>query len=184
MFSDFFYRLHNRLSDVVIVPGAKDFRMMTRPMVNAILAMPEYNRFSKGIFSWVGFKTLWLEMDPVPRPLGTSKWSFWGLTAYALDGITAFSTAPLQLASWMGLLFCLLAVALIGVVVVKTILWGDPVAGFPTLISTVMFLGGVQLFTIGVLGQYIARTYLETKGRPLYIIREVNPGDGEQMDRV
>jgi glucosyltransferase len=179
-FSNLFYWLHNRISNITIVPGARDYRMMTRPMVDAILSLTEYNRFTKGIFSWVGFNTYWLEMESIDREKGSSKWSFFSLASYAFDGITAFSTSPLQMASWVGLFFCFVAVVMIVVVVAKTLLWGDPVAGFPTLISTVMFLGGIQLFCIGLLGQYLARTYLETKNRPHYIIRETGASASEE----
>jgi glycosyltransferase involved in cell wall biosynthesis len=162
----------SKISDAHIVDGARDFRLMTRQMVDAILSLSEYNRFSKGIFSWVGFKTKWLEYENVERIAGQTKWSFWNLFLYSLEGITAFSTVPLVLASVFGFVFCAAAFVLICVVIVKTLLWGDPVAGYPSLMSVVLFIGGVQLFTIGILGQYLAKTYLEAKNRPLYIVKE------------
>ena len=172
LFAHGFYKLMSKISDAHIVDGARDFRLMTRQMVDAVLSLCEYNRFSKGIFSWVGFRTKWLEYENSPRVAGQTKWSFWKLFLYSLEGITAFSTVPLVLASVFGFVFCAAAFVLICVVIVKTILWGDPVAGYPSLMSVVLFIGGVQLFTIGILGQYLAKTYLEAKNRPLYIVKE------------
>ncbi|HOT62561.1 MAG TPA: glycosyltransferase family 2 protein [Treponemataceae bacterium] len=172
LFAHAFYKLMSKISDAHIVDGARDFRLMTRQMTDAILSLAEYNRFSKGIFSWVGFRTKWLEYENVERVAGQTKWSFWKLFLYSLEGITAFSTVPLVLASVFGFVFCFAAFVLAAVVIVKTIIWGDPVAGYPSLMSVVLFIGGVQLFTIGILGQYIAKTYLEAKGRPVYIVRE------------
>jgi len=174
IFAHSFYRLMSRISDAHIMDGARDFRLMTRQMVDAILSLTEYNRFSKGIFSWIGFKTKWMEYENVERVAGQTKWSFWKLFMYSLEGITAFSTVPLVLASVFGFLSCLAAFVLICVVIIKTILWGDPVAGYPSLMSVVLFIGGIQLFTIGILGQYLAKTYLEAKNRPVYIIKEDN----------
>jgi hypothetical protein len=162
----------SKISDAHIVDGARDYRLMSRRMVDAILSLKEYNRFSKGIFSWVGFETRWFEYQNIERVAGETKWSFWKLFLYSLEGITAFSTAPLIFASVMGMLFCLIAFITICVVVVKTLLWGDPVAGYPSLLSIILFIGGVQLFAVGILGQYLAKTYLETKKRPVYIIKE------------
>lgn len=167
-----FYKVINRISQTEIVDGAQDFRFMTRQMVDAILAMPEYNRFSKGIFSWVGFRTRYIEYENVERVAGTTKWSFWKLFKYSLEGIFAFSTAPLAIASFLGVLFCAVAFIIILVIVIKTLIWGDPVAGFPTLICVIFFLGGLQLFCIGILGQYLSKTYLESKRRPIYLVRE------------
>lgn len=172
LFAHAFYKLMSKISDAHIVDGARDFRLMTRQMTDAILSLAEYNRFSKGIFSWVGFRTKWLEYENVERVAGQTKWSFWKLFLYSLEGITAFSTVPLILASVFGFVFCFAAFVLATVVIVKTILWGDPVAGYPSLMSVVLFIGGVQLFTIGILGQYLAKTYLEAKGRPVYIVKE------------
>jgi len=166
-----FYKMINRMSKTEIVDGARDFRLMSRPMVNAILAMPEYNRFSKGIFGWVGFTTKWIEFQNVERVAGTSKWSFWGLFKYSIEGIIAFSTAPLALASFLGIVFCLLAAVLIVFIVIRSSLFGDPVAGWPSLVCLISLIGGVQLLTTGIMSQYIAKTYLETKGRPAYFVK-------------
>ncbi len=171
-FARLFYRLMGRISDAHIVDGARDFRLMTRQMRDSIVSLTEYNRFSKGIFSWVGFKTKWLEYENVERVAGETKWSFWGLFLYSLEGITAFSTVPLILASVFGILFCFASFIVTTVVIIKTLVWGDPVAGYPSLMSVVLFIGGIQLFTIGILGQYLAKTYLEAKKRPVYIVRE------------
>lgn len=173
-FARCFYKLINKLSKIQIVDGARDYRLMTRQMVNSILSLKEYNRFSKGIFSWVGFRTKWLEYENVERSAGKTKWSFWKLLLYSLDGITAFSTAPLLLASIVGLLFCIIAFIMIIWVIIKTLIWGDPVAGFPTLICAVFLIGGIQLFCVGILGQYLAKTYLESKRRPTYLVKETN----------
>lgn len=167
-----FYRLINRMSRTEIVDGARDFRMMTRQMTDAILEMREYNRFSKGIFGWVGFKTKWLEYENRERAAGETKWSFWKLFLYSLDGIVAFSTAPLAISSVMGFLLCLVAVVMLAVVIIKTLVWGDPVSGWPSLACIIIFVGGVQLFCMGILGQYLSKTYLETKKRPIYIVKE------------
>ena len=173
-FARLFYKLINRVSDTEIVDGARDFRLMTRQMVDAILSMSEYNRFSKGIFSWVGFSTKWLEYENVERVAGETKWSFWKLLLYSIDGITAFSTAPLAIASLMGVLFCFLAAILIVVVIVKTLVWGDPVAGYPSMMCFIFLIGGIQLLCLGILGQYLSKTYLEPKRRPVYILKEDN----------
>ena len=170
-FARAFYRLINKISKTEIVDGARDFRLMTRQMVNAILSLTEVGRFSKGLFSWVGFKTKWLEYENVERVAGETKWSFWKLLLYSIDGIIAFSTAPLAIASIAGVLFCVLAFAMLLFFFFKTILFGDPVAGFPATICIILLLGGIQLFCIGILGQYLSKTYLETKKRPIYITR-------------
>ena len=167
-----FYRLINRISKTEIVDGARDYRLMTRRMTDAILRLRETSRFSKGLFSWVGFRTKWLEYENVERAAGETKWSFWKLLLYSLDGIVAFSTAPLAMASCLGLLFCLIAFVLILVYFLKALIWGDPVAGFPTTICVILLLGGLQLFCTGILGQYLSKTYLETKRRPIYIVAE------------
>lgn len=171
-FARSFYRLINRISRTEIVDGARDFRMMTRQMVDSILELKEVSRFSKGIFSWVGFRTLWLEYENIQRVAGETKWNFWKLLLYSIDGIIGFSTAPLAIASVMGLAFCVLAFLLILYFFVKTLLWGDPVAGFPATICIMLLLGGLQLFSVGILGQYLSKTYLETKRRPIYIAKE------------
>lgn len=167
-----FYAIINKISKTEIVDGARDYRLMTRQMVNAVLSVKEYNRFSKGIFSWVGFKTKWLEYENVERVAGKTSWSFWGLFLYALEGIIAFSTVPLSIASILGCVLCILAFIWICIVVVKTLIWGDPVEGYPSLICMITFLGGVQLFCTGILGQYLAKVYLETKKRPIYLVKE------------
>ena len=171
-FARMFYKLINRISDADIVDGARDYRLMRRPMVDAILSMKEVNRFSKGIFGWVGFRTYWLPYENVERVAGETKWSFWKLFRYSLEGIIAFSTAPLAIASVVGLLVCLAAAVALAVVLVKTLAFGDPVAGWPSMICIILFLGGVQLLTVGIIGQYLAKTYLETKKRPIYILAE------------
>ncbi len=171
-FARMFYKIINRLSDADIVDGARDYRLMRRRMVDAILALPEYNRFSKGIFGWVGFKTKWLEYVNVERVAGETKWSFWKLFLYSLEGIVAFTTAPLALASLVGIIFCVLAFVMIVFIIVRTLLFGDPTSGWPSLVCIIFLCSGVQLFCMGVLGQYLAKTYMEVKHRPVYIVRE------------
>ncbi|MBE6877907.1 MAG: glycosyltransferase family 2 protein [Ruminococcaceae bacterium] len=173
-FARMFYKLINKISKTEIVDGARDFRMMKREMVDAVVKMCEYNRFSKGILSWVGFKTLWLEYENIERVAGQTKWNFWKLFLYSIDGIVAFSTAPLVISSLLGIIICAIAFCLMLFYVVKAIMFGDPVSGFPTLISVILMLGGLQLLCLGILGQYLAKTYLETKGRPIYIIGKTN----------
>ena len=173
-FAKLFYNLVNKISDTEIVDGARDYRLMKRKMVDAILSLGEYNRFSKGLFSWVGFKTKWIEYENVERSAGTTKWSFWKLFKYSLDGIMAFSVTPLAIASIIGILLCIFAIFMIFVIVAKTLIWGDPVAGYPSLICVILLMSGIQLFCTGILGQYMAKMYLETKQRPIYIIREDN----------
>ena len=171
-FARMFYKIINRLSDADIVDGARDYRLMRRRMVDAILALPEYNRFSKGIFGWVGFKTKWLEYVNVERVAGETKWSFWKLFLYSLEGIVAFTTAPLALASLIGIIFCVLVFVMILFIIVRTLLFGDPTSGWPSLVCIIFLCSGVQLFCMGVLGQYLAKTYMEVKRRPVYIVRE------------
>jgi len=173
-FARCFYKLINKISNADIVDGARDFRLMKRQMVDAILSMGEYNRFSKGIFGWVGFRTKWLEYENVERVAGETKWSFWKLLLYSLEGIVAFSTAPLAISSIIGILFCLVAFIWIMVIVVKTLVWGDPVAGYPTLACLLLLIGGSIQLSLGIMGQYLAKTYLETKNRPIYIISETD----------
>ncbi len=167
-----FYRIMNKISQTEIVDGAQDFRFMTRQMVDAILQMKEYNRFSKGIFSWVGFNTKYIEYENVERAAGTTAWSFKNLFLYSLEGIFAFSTAPLALASLLGILSCLVAFIIIIIIIIKTLAFGEDVQGYPTIVCAIFFVGGLQLFCIGILGQYLSKTYLETKKRPVYIIKE------------
>lgn len=167
-----FYKIMNKISQTEIVDGAQDFRFMTRKMVDAVLLMKEYNRFSKGIFSWVGFNVKYIEYENVERAAGTTAWSFWKLFLYSLEGIFAFSTAPLALASLLGVLSCLIAFIWIIAIIIKTIVFGESVQGFPTIMCAIFFVGGLQLFCTGILGQYLSKTYLETKRRPIYIISE------------
>ncbi len=171
-FARLFYKLINKMSDVELVDGARDYRLMKRNMVKAILELKEYNRFSKGLFSYVGFNTKWLEYENVKRVAGESKWSFWGLLKYAIEGIVAFSTAPLTIAAIMGLLFCLIAFIMIIVIIVKTLIFGDPTSGWPSLVCVIFLVGGIELFCLGIIGEYLSKTYLETKKRPIYIIKE------------
>lgn len=174
-----FYKLINKMSRTEIVDGARDYRLMTRQMADAILRLGEYNRFSKGIFSWVGFRTKWVETENVRRSAGESKWSFFKLLLYALDGIIAFSTAPLAIASVLGLILCAVSFFAIIFVIVRQLLWGGSAFGWPSLVCIILFLAGVQLFCIGILGQYLAKTYLEVKKRPIYILREQGGGQNE-----
>ena len=169
-----FYKLMNKISKTEIVDGARDYRLMTRQFVNAILQIQEYNRFSKGIYGWVGFNTKWLEYENVERVRGETKWSFWKLLVYAVDGIIAFSTVPLTLSVFFGLMFCFIALVATVYIVFKTILYGDPVAGWPSMMCIILMLGGIQLFCIGILGEYLSKTYLESKNRPIYICKETN----------
>ncbi|MGM9850439.1 MAG: glycosyltransferase family 2 protein [Bacilli bacterium] len=171
-FAKCYYKLINKISKTEIVDGARDYRLMSRQMVDSILELKEYNRFSKGIFSWVGYDTKWLEYKNVERVAGTTKWSFWKLFLYSLESIVAFSTVPLAVASIMGLLFFLVSVIMIIVIIVKTLTIGDPVAGWPSLVCIIFFVSGVQLFSIGVIGQYLSKLYLEVKKRPVYIVKE------------
>lgn len=157
-----------------MVDGARDYRLMTRQMTDAIINLKEYNRYSKGLFSFVGFNTKWLEYENVQRVAGETKWSFWKLFLYAIDGIVAFTTAPLTIAAIMGLIFCLIAFIMIIVIIVKTIAFGDPTSGWPSLACIIFLVSGVQLFALGIIGQYLSKTYLETKKRPIYIIKETN----------
>lgn len=167
-----FYRLMKKISKTEMMDGARDYRLMKRSMVDAILAMPEYNRFTKGIFGWVGFKTKWVEYENVERARGETKWSFWKLFFYSLDGITAFSTVPLMISSVMGLLFCFLAFVMIIFIIVRKLIFGDPVSGWPSLVCIILMVSGVQFFCTGILGQYLAKTYMEVKRRPIYVVRE------------
>lgn len=170
-FARCFYKLINKMSKVEMVDGARDYRLMSRQMVDAVISMPEYNRYSKGLFSFVGFKTKWLEYENVQRVAGETKWSFWKLVVYAIDGICAFSTVPLVVSAILGLLCCLVAFVLILIIVAKTLMFGDPVGGWPSMICVILMMGGIQLMALGVIGEYLAKTYLETKRRPIYIVK-------------
>ena len=171
-FARMFYKIINKMSAVEMVDGARDYRLMTRQMADSIKELKEYNRYSKGLFSFVGFNTKWLEYENVERVAGETKWSFWKLFKYALEGITAFSTTPLILSSIIGLLFCLIAFIFIVVIIVKTVAFGDPTSGWPSLACIIIFVSGIQLFSLGIIGQYLSKTYLEVKKRPIYIVKE------------
>ena len=171
-FARVFYRIMNRISKTEIVDGARDYRLMTRQVADAILAMTEYNRFTKGIFGWVGYKTKWIEYENVERRKGETKWSFWKLFLYSLEGIVAFSTVPLTVAAVMGAFFCVLAFIFVIVIIVKTLIFGDPTSGWPSLVCIILFVSGVQLFCLGIVGQYLSKTYMEVKKRPIYLVKE------------
>ena len=171
-FARMFYKIINKISDIEMVDGARDYRLMKRQVVNSIISLKEYNRYSKGLFSFVGFDTKWIEYENVERVAGETKWSFWKLFKYAIEGITAFSTTPLIFSSIVGLIFCLVAFIAIIFIIVKTLVYGDPTAGWPSMACIIVFVSGIQLFTIGIIGQYLSKTYLEVKKRPIYIIKE------------
>lgn len=171
-FARMFYKIINKMTDFEMVDGARDYGMMTRQVRDAIISMKEYNRYYKGIFAFVGFNKKWIEYENVKRVAGETKWSFWKLFKYALEGITAYSTAPLAMASIMGLIFCLISGLAILFIILKTLLYGDPTSGWPSLACIMVFIGGIQLLSLGVIGQYLSKTYLEVKNRPIYIIKE------------
>lgn len=180
-FARMFYKLMNRISRTEIVDGARDYRLMTRQVVDAILSMTEYNRFTKGIFGWVGYETKWLEYENIERRKGETKWSFWKLFLYSLEGIIAFSTVPLTIASVAGVFFCLVAFVIIVVTIVRKLLFGDPTSGWPSLVCIIMMVSGVQLFCLGIVGQYLSKTYMEVKRRPIYLVRE--EVGGQELER-
>ena len=171
-FARMFYKLMNKISKADIVDGARDYRLMTRQVVDSILAMGEYNRFSKGIFGWVGYETKWIEYENIERVHGETKWSFWKLFIYSIEGITAFSTVPLAIASIMGVLFCAAAFIMILFILIRSLVWTDPVGGWPSLVCIICMVSGVQLFCLGIVGQYLSKTYLEVKKRPIYLVKE------------
>lgn len=171
-FTKWFYSIIGKISKTEMIPGARDFRLMTRQMVDAIISMKEYNRYSKGLFSFVGFNTKWIEFELEERVAGDTKWNFWKLFAYAIEGIVAFSTTPLVIAALVGIIFCFIAFAMIVFIIAKTLIWGDPVGGWPSMVCIMFFVGGIQLFCTGIIGEYLAKTYLETKHRPVYIVKE------------
>lgn len=177
LFANGFYKLINTLSDTKIVNGARDFRIMNRLMIDSILEISEYNRFSKGIFSWVGFETKWLEYENIERPEGESTWSFTTLLRYSLEGIVSFSTSLLNIATITGIIFSLLSFILIITITIRTLFFGDPVPGWPSTICAILLIGGIQLFCMGLLGQYLSKTYLETKKRPIFVAKETNIND-------
>ena len=171
-FARLFYKIANKITKIELVDGARDFRLMKREVVNAILDLKEYNRFSKGIFQWVGFETKWLEYENIERQKGETSWSFWELFKYSIEGIVSFTTAPLHIATIIGIFFSIIAFLSIIVIVIKTLLFGDPVEGWPSTVSIILFLSGIQLFAAGIIGEYLAKIYLESKKRPIYIIKE------------
>lgn len=181
-FARMFYRLINRMADIEIVDGARDFRLMNRKFLNALLSLKERNRFSKGLFGWVGFKTKWIEFENVERVAGETKWSFWKLFKYSIEGIVAFTTMPLVLASFFGFLMCLVALASTVFIVVRKLLFGDPVSGWASTASIITFIGGIQLFFMGIFGQYLAKAYTEIKDRPVYIVGETNIPEKEKTN--
>lgn len=176
-FARTFYKIINKISDADIVDGARDFRLMKREMVDAVVAMTEYNRFSKGIFGWIGFKTYWMPFENVERVAGETKWSFWKLVKYAIDGIFNFSQVPLKISSWTGLTMTFVSVLLLIYIVVKRVIFGNPVAGWASTACIIIFVGGIQLFCMGIMGQYIARIYMETKNRPHFIVADTDIED-------
>lgn len=176
-FARMFYKIINRISDADIVDGARDYRLMKREMVDAILEINEYNRFSKGIFGWVGFKTKWLPFENRERAAGTTKWNFWKLLKYSIDGIINFSQVPLSISSWSGLVFTVIAFIMLLFVFIRKLVFGDPVSGWASLVCIILFIGGMQLFCMGIMGQYISKNYMESKRRPHYIVRETNKDD-------
>ena len=178
-FARSFYKMMRHMTDINIVDGARDFRVMSRAMVDAILSMPEYNRFSKGIFAWVGFETKWVEFENVERSAGETKWSFWKLFRYSVEGIVSFSNTPIHMASYLGMGLTVVSLLAFLFVFIHALIVGDPVAGWPSLVCIITFLGGVQLFVMGVMGQYIAKTYMEVKKRPHYIVKDTNTWEKE-----
>lgn len=183
MFARLFYKIMNKMSDAEIVDGARDFQMMNRKVVDAICSMGEYNRFSKGIFGWIGFRKKWIEYENVERAAGETKWSFWKLFLYAIQGILAFSTVPLVWSSILGIVCCLVASVMIVVVVIRTLIFGDPTSGWPSMVCLMLLLSGLQMLFMGIIGQYLAKTYLETKQRPIYLIGDTNVESGSVIKR-
>ena len=173
-FARIFYKIINKMSDIEMVDGARDYRLMKRQVVDSIISLREYNRYSKGLFSFVGYNTKWIEYENVERVAGETKWSFWKLFKYAIEGITAFSTTPLIISSVIGIVFCIVAFLAIILIIIKTLVFGDPTSGWPSLACIIVFVSGVQLFSIGIIGQYLSKTYLEVKKRPIYIIKETD----------
>lgn len=173
-FARSFYRLMNRMSDIELVDGARDFRLMKRNVVDSVLELSEINRFSKGIFQWIGFDTKWIEYKNIQRVEGETSWSFWQLFKYSIEGIVSFTVAPLYISTIVGIIFSIISFISILFIVIRTLIFGDPVSGWPSTISIILLIGGIQLFSIGILGQYLAKTYIETKNRPKYIIKEDN----------
>lgn len=173
-FTRIFYKIVNKISDVNMPDGAGDFRLMSRTMVNAVIAMSEVQRFSKGIFSWIGFKTKWIQFENVERAAGNSKWSFWKLFIYALDGITAFSTIPLKIVSIFGTIISFSSFIYLTYIIIKTLIFGKDVQGYASTITLLLFIGGIIVLSCGILGEYIGKIYMEIKNRPIYIIKQTN----------
>ena len=178
-FARMFYRVMRRITDIEIMDGARDYRVMNRPMVDSIIALQEYNRFSKGIFSWVGFETKWIEFENVERSAGETKWSFWKLFRYSIEGMVSFSDAPINIASWLGLIMTGVSVIALLFLFLRALIFGDPVAGWPSLACIMTFIAGIQLFVMGMMGQYVSKTYMEVKNRPHYIVKDSNVEDTE-----
>ena len=176
-FSRLFYKLFNRISEMDLVEGATDYRMMTRQVVDSILQLTEYNRFSKGLFHWVGFNTKWIDYENVERFAGETTWSFWGLVKYSVEGIVAFTTLPLSISTLLGTIISVIAFIYMVFIIAKYLLYSDPVQGFATIMCGILLLGGIQLLSIGVLGKYLEKTYIETKNRPIFIVKESNIDD-------
>ena len=180
-FARMFYRVMRRITDIEIMDGARDYRVMNRPMVDSIIALQEYNRFSKGIFSWVGFETKWIEFENVERSAGETKWSFWKLFRYSIEGMVSFSDAPINIASWLGLIMTGVSVIALLFLFLRALIFGDPVAGWPSLACIMTFIAGIQLFVMGMMGQYVSKTYMEVKNRPHYIVKDSNVEDSERI---
>ena len=174
IFARLFYKFINSFSEIHLVDGARDYRLMTRQVIDSILELDEYNRFSKGLFEWVGFKTKWIEYENIERAVGETSWSFWSLFRYSIDAIVSFSTIPLSISTFFGIVFSLMSFILIIIIVIKNIFFNNPVPGWPSTICIILLIGGIQLFSIGILGKYLEKTYIETKNRPIFIIKETN----------
>lgn len=172
LFSKMFYKLINKMTTTEIIDGARDYRLMSRKMVDSVLELSEYNRFSKGIFSWVGYKTKWLSYNNIERSAGKTKWNFWKLFKYSIEGITSFSTIPLVMSAVFGMLLCLVSFIMILIIIGKTLIYGDPVSGWPSTVCIILFVSGIQLFFLGIIGEYMAKAYMEIKNRPIYIVKE------------
>ena len=179
IFARLFYKFINSFSEIHLVDGARDYRLMTRQVIDSILELDEYNRFSKGLFEWVGFKTKWIEYENIERAVGETSWSFWSLFRYSIDAIVSFSTVPLSISTFFGVLFSIMSFILILIVVIKNIFYNNPVPGWPSTICIILLIGGIQLFSIGILGKYLEKTYIETKNRPIFIIKETNIDDDQ-----
>ena len=173
-FSHRFYKVFNRISDIDMVEGATDYRIMTRQVVDSVLNLPEYNRFSKGLFQWVGFDTKWIEYENIERIAGESTWSFWGLIKYSIEGLVAFTTLPLSISTFLGMVFSVIAFIYMLFIIIRYLIYSEAVPGYPTLICSLLLLGGIQLLSIGVLGKYLEKTYFEAKNRPIFIVKESN----------